>query len=172
MNLSQKKLIGKKGNKFLAEYVTLFNRMKQRENSRIQMIYKEWNIQATFAGDLKLATEQAEQLEKQKPKVDYFNSQVRNSGLMTTTEIAKDYGWSAARLNQELHKCGIIYQQGSGHRKVWVVYRDYANKGYAQYEPFTYQNGVSKVCTIILSGRKKVKSLSTTYLQKMVSDQH
>lgn len=135
------KLTGKKGNQFTAEYVTLFNRMKQRENSRIEMVYKEWNIPTTFAGALKLATEQAEQLEKQKPKVDYFNSQMRNPGLMTTTEIAKDYGWSAARLNQELHKRGIIYQQGSGHRKVWVVYRDYANRGYTQYEPFTYQNG-------------------------------
>ena len=135
------KLTGKKGNQFTAEYVTLFNRMKQRENSRIEMVYKEWNIPTTFAGALKLATEQAEQLEKQKPKVDYFNSQMRNPGLMTTTEIAKDYGWSAAKLNQELHKRGIIYQQGSGHRKVWVVYRDYADQGYTQYEPFTYKNG-------------------------------
>ncbi|MCT7833002.1 MAG: phage regulatory protein/antirepressor Ant [Lactobacillus crispatus] len=120
------KMTGKKGNQFTAQYVSLFNQMKQQIE-----IPSKFNIPKTLPEALRLAADQAEQLAKQKPKVDYFDSQMRNPGLMTTTEIAKDYGWSAKTLN----KRHIIFKQG----KHWVLYQKYADKGYTQYEPYDYQ---------------------------------
>ena len=138
------KLTGKKGNQFTAQYVTLFNQMKKQVNNPMELIYEKWDIPRTYGGALQLAANHAELLEKQKPKVEYYDSQMRNPGLMTTTEIAKDYGWSATKLNQELYRRRVIYPQGSGRHKVWVLYRDYAGRGYTQYEAFTYDKGDTK----------------------------
>lgn len=134
------KMTGKKGNQFTAQYVTLFNSMKQTiENSPqaiINQLHKDWEIPTTLGGALQLAANQQVEIEKMKPKVDYYDKQMRNPGLMTATEIAKDYGWSAATLNKELHKRSVIFKQG----KHWVPYSKYAGKGYTQYEPFDYQH--------------------------------
>ena len=134
------KMTGKKGNQFTAQYVTLFNSMKQTiENSPqaiLNQLHKDWGIPTTLGGALQLAANQQVEIEKMKPKVDYYDKQMRNPGLMTVTEIAKDYGWSATTLNKELHKRGVIFKQG----KHWVPYSKYASKGYTQYEPFDYQH--------------------------------
>ncbi|MBA1393668.1 Rha family transcriptional regulator, partial [Lactobacillus sp. XV13L] len=157
------KLTGKKGNQFTAQYVELFNRMKQQITNPMELVYQQWDIPRTYGGALKLAAAQQEQLEKQRPKVEYYDSQMHNPGLMTTTEIAKDYGWSAHRLNQELKQRGVIYEQGKGKRKVWVPYRQYAGKGYTQYEPFAYDSGQQKGLHNILKwtqrGRKFIYDL-------------
>lgn len=101
-----------------------------------------------LAGLLKQAADQLEQkdiqIKRLEPKANYFDSQMRNPGLMTTTEIAKDYGWSATKLNQELYRRRVIYPQGSGHHKVWVLYRDHADQGYTQYEPYSYVSNGTK----------------------------
>lgn len=134
------KMTGKKGNQFTAQYVTLFNSMKETiENGPqaiLKQLHKEWGIPTTLGGALQLAANQQVEIEKMKPKVDYYDSQMHNPGLMTITEIAKDYGWSAMTMNSELHKRGIIFKQG----KHWVPYSKYAGKGYTQYEPFDYQH--------------------------------
>jgi Rha family phage regulatory protein len=138
------KMTGKKGNQFTAQYVTLFNQMKQQITNPLEMVYEQWNIPRTYGGALKLAAAQAEQLEKQKPKVEYFESQMRNPGLMTITEIAKDFGWSGERLNKELYKREIIYPQSKGKKRVWVLYQKYADQGYTQYEPYSYSKDGKK----------------------------
>lgn len=133
------KMTGKKGNQFTAQYVSLFNRMKttlSQPELIMEQLRKEWDIPTTLGGALQLAANQQVEIEKMKPKVDYYDKQMRNPGLMTATEIAKDYGWSAATLNKELHKRGVIFKQG----KHWVPYSRYAGKGYTQYEPFDYQH--------------------------------
>ena len=116
------KMTGKKGNQFTAQYVTLFNSMKETIESGPQAIldqlHKDWGVPTTLGGALQLAANQQVEIEKMKPKVDYYDSQMRNPGLMTITEIAKDYGWSAMTMNSELHKRGIIFKQG----KHWVPY--------------------------------------------------
>lgn len=134
------KMTGKKGNQFTAQYVSLFNSMKTAiENSPqaiLDQLHKDWGIPTTLGGALQLAANQQVEIEKMKPKVDYYDTQMRNPGLMTATEIAKDYGWSAATLNKELHKRKVIFKQG----KHWVPYSKYAGKGYTQYEPFDYKH--------------------------------
>ena len=99
------KMTGKKGNQFTAQYVSLFNRMKttlSQPELIMEQLRKEWDIPTTLGGALQLAANQQVEIEKMKPKVDYYDKQMRNPGLMTATEIAKDYGWSAATLNNQL----------------------------------------------------------------------
>ncbi|WP_179396226.1 antA/AntB antirepressor family protein [Lacticaseibacillus absianus] len=67
---------------------------------------------------------------KMVPKVEYFDTQMHNPGLMTTTIIEKAYGKSAKWLNAKLSEMGIIFKQG----KQWVIKAKYAAKGYTGYD--------------------------------------
>lgn len=129
---------GRKALKFKLKYINAFNQMEAYIKANpVQKVLTKFPIPKTYGEALQLAADRQVQLEKQKPKIDYYNSQMRNPGLMTTTEIAKDYGWSAQQLNKELHKFHVIFKQG----KHWVIYQKFADKGYTQYEPFPYEKG-------------------------------
>lgn len=95
-----------------------------------------YQIPATYGEALQLAATLQTKIEHDAPSLKYFHDQMRNPGLMTTTEIAKDYGWSARKLNKYLESKGVIYRQGNK----WVIYQKYADKGYSQYESFPYDN--------------------------------
>lgn len=99
-------------------------------------IQQNYQIPQTYSDALRLAAKYYDINQKDKPKVEYFDNQMHNPGLMTVTEIAKDYGWSAKRMNLYLAEKRIIYRQG----KRWVLYQKYAAKGYAQYEAFPYDD--------------------------------
>ena len=130
------KMTGKKGNQFTAQYVGLFNSMKQEPQSRQPDSYM-------IDDPVKRAErwiEERKAYEKVLPKAEYYDSQMRNPGLMTVTEIAKDYGWSGSHMNQMLKELKVIYRQGSH----WVLYQKYANKGYGQYEPYPFKDSDGK----------------------------
>ena len=129
------KMTGTKGSLFTARYVNLFNEYEDHQR-RLAYQNPNWPIPATYAEALQLAATQTAKLEKQKPMIDYYKSQMRNPGLMTITEIAKDYGWSAVKMNRELAKRKVQYRQGQH----WVLYSQYADKGYASYEAFAYKD--------------------------------
>lgn len=129
------KMTGTKGSLFTARYVNLFNEYEDHQR-RLAYQNPNWPIPATYAEALQLAATQTAKLEKQKPMIDYYKSQMRNPGLMTITEIAKDYGWSAVKMNRELAKRKVQYRQGQH----WVLYSRYADKGYASYEAFAYKD--------------------------------
>lgn len=129
------KMTGTKGSLFTGRYVNLFNEYEDHQR-RLAYQNPNWPIPATYAEALQLAATQTAKLEKQKPMIDYYKSQMRNPGLMTITEIAKDYGWSAVKMNRELAKRKVQYRQGQH----WVLYSQYADKGYASYEAFAYKD--------------------------------
>ncbi|MCC0669203.1 phage antirepressor KilAC domain-containing protein [Clostridioides sp. ZZV14-6153] len=96
---------------------------------------------------IKLATDLKEEREKRKaleltnnkqqqiigelkPKADYTDLILRNKGLVTITQIAKDYGMSGKAMNKKLHELGIQFKQ-SGQ---WLLYSDYQSKGYTHSE--------------------------------------
>lgn len=99
-------------------------------------IQQNYPIPQTYSDALRLAAKYYDINKKNQPKVEYFDNQMHNPGLMTVTEIAKDYGWSAKRMNLYLAEKRIIYRQG----KRWVLYQKYAAKGYAQYEAFPFDD--------------------------------
>lgn len=124
---------GAKAMEFKLKYINAFNQM-EKEIKAIQAGHLDsYMIKDPVKRAQKWVEEQKAYL-KIKPKADYYDSQMRNPGLMTTTEIAKDFGWTAKRMNIELHERRVIYKQG----KVWVLYRKYDAKGYTQYEPYSY----------------------------------
>ncbi|MGJ3713810.1 BRO family protein, partial [Limosilactobacillus fermentum] len=69
-----------------------------------------YQIPATYGEALQLAATLQTKIEHDAPSLKYFHDQMRNPGLMTTTEIAKDYGWSARKLNKYLESKGVIYR--------------------------------------------------------------
>lgn len=67
-----------------------------------------------------------------KPKADKYDRYLSNKGLITITEIAKEYGMSGRELNKFLHDKRIIYKKGDK----WFMYQRYANDGLVGYEIF------------------------------------
>lgn len=68
--------------------------------------------------------------EELQPKADKYDRYLSNKGLITITEIAKEYGMSGRELNKFLHEKGVIYKRGSK----WFIYQKYANERYVGYE--------------------------------------
>lgn len=121
---------GKKAMQFKLKYIDAFNKMEsivKKEN--------QFAMPQTFGEALQLAADQQKLIEKNQPKVEYYDQQMRNPGLMTVTEIAKDFGLSATKLNKFLERKHVQYKQG----KHWVLYQEYADQGLANYEPFAYE---------------------------------
>lgn len=87
-----------------------------------------------------------------KPKADYYDEILNNPGLVTITQIAKDYGMSGKRMNEVLHDPGIQYKQSDQ----WLLYSKYHGMGYTH----------SKTVDIVRSdGRPDVK-MNTKWSQK------
>mgnify|MGYP000978067432 CR=1 FL=1 len=122
------KMTGKKGNLFTASYITKFNKMEK------QQISVKFEIPQTYSDALRLAADQQDQLDKQKPIVEYTKTMLLNPGLETTTAIAKNYGMGAKKFNALLHELGIQYRQSG----TWYLYAKYQDKGYTHIEPFDY----------------------------------
>ena len=75
-------------------------------------------------------TMQVQQINELKPKADYCDLILKNKGLVTISQIAKDYGKSGKTMNAILHELGMQYKQ-SGQ---WLLYSKYQDKGYTQSE--------------------------------------
>lgn len=74
------------------------------------------------------------QLAEAKPKIDYCDLILQCPDLVTTSQIAKDYGYSAKKFNQLLHELGVQFKQGG----VWLLYQKYAAQGWSQTRTHKY----------------------------------
>lgn len=87
-----------------------------------------------------------------KPKAIYYDSILANPGLVTITQIAKDYGMSGKKLNKLLHECGIQYKINGQ----WLLYAKYHDCGYTHSETVEFEH---------TDGRKDV-TMITKWTQK------
>ena len=78
---------------------------------------------------------QNQQMIEMQPKVSYYDVVLNCADLVAISVIAKDYGWSATKLNQYLQQKGIQYKQGG---KIWLLYQKYAEKGYTSTKTHSY----------------------------------
>ena len=78
---------------------------------------------------------QKQQLLEMKPKVSYYDVVINSPDLISITEIAKDYGWSAKHMNGYLHSKGIQYKQGD---RIWILYQKYAEQGLTSTKTHAY----------------------------------
>lgn len=89
------------------------------------------------------------ELEYVKPlevEAKYTKEVLRSDSLLTVTQIAKDLGLSAIKLNKLLESLDIQYKKGGK----WYIKTKYQDKGYAQYE------------TTLISDNKTVHNLKWT----------
>lgn len=80
---------------------------------------------------------QKQLIAEMKPKVTYCQIVLECQDAISISKIAKDYGWSANKMNDYLHAKGVQYKQGD----TWLLYQKYANYGYTKSETVVYGNG-------------------------------
>jgi anti-repressor protein len=95
-------------------------------------VEKEWNSpEMIMKRALSYANTKVKKLESRveqlQPDADYCKNVLKNPTLISSTEIAKRYGWGAVTLHKKLHELGVMYKQG----KQWILYAKYSRLGYA-----------------------------------------
>ncbi|MDR0883420.1 MAG: phage antirepressor KilAC domain-containing protein [Oscillospiraceae bacterium] len=80
------------------------------------------------------AAVQEQQIAEMKPKAGYYDVVLACKNAVTMRVIAKDYGWSAQRMNAFLHDHGIQYKQGG----VWLLYQNHAANGYTDTKTYVH----------------------------------
>ena len=77
-------------------------------------------------------------------KAGYYDRILNSKNSVPVTQIAKDYGMTAIAFNKMLHEFKVQYPVG----KAWVLYADYADKGYTQSKTYsiTEEKSVMHTC--------------------------
>ena len=144
---------------FKMAYINKFNEMEKQLS--VPKTYAEALLEA---GRLALENEKLEaKNEKQKqvildyePKVSYYDRILSDTeSSLTVSQISKDYGLSAKRLNEILHEQKFQYKSG----KQWLLYQNYTGKGYTK--SITWEkNGKSGIYTkFTQKGRVEIHNL-------------
>lgn len=87
---------------------------------------------------------QKQQITEMKPKASYYDVVLNCKDLVPISVIAKDYGWSANRMNKYLHEKGVQYKQGN---KIWLLYQKYAEMGYTNTKTHSYPDSEGSMHT-------------------------
>lgn len=117
---------GRKADEFKLKYIDAFNRMEEQ----IKQQPAQYKLPQTFSEALIELAKEVKKNEVLKPKAEKYDRYLSNKGLITITEIAKEYGMSGVKLNQFLRDKRVIYKRGNK----WFVYQKYANERYVGYE--------------------------------------
>ena len=77
------------------------------------------------------------------PKVTYYDKILQSKGLVTVSQIAKDYGLSPQKLNKLLHEEGVQYKV-SGQ---WLLYAKHADRGYTKSQSYVDSTDTTRMNT-------------------------
>lgn len=148
---------GKKALEWKLKYIDAFNQMEDRLKNGNQLTEEERLKLQLFSKDasevayahnrlIELATAPLiAENEELKPKAEYHDEVLKKDGLITTTVVAKDLGFSSAnKLNKVMNANHIIFKNQSG---TWCPYAEYEwliEDNYADYESYTNEH--SKPC--------------------------
>lgn len=142
----QRSAKGRQARKYFIEVEKMWNspemimkRALEIANKKVEYLQLENSKKSQVIGELK-------------PKADYTDKILKNTGLVTITQIAKDYGMSGKKMNELLHSSKVQYKQ----RNQWLLYSEHHGKGYTH----------SETVDIIRSdGREDIK-MNTKWTQK------
>lgn len=129
---------GSKAIQFKLQYIEAFNKMEEELKALAAPSYmiadpieraKAWIAEQEKVQQLELENKiKDQQIAEYQPKVDYADTILQSKDTVSTTQIAKDYGMSARKLNQLLYVLNVQFNQ-SGQ---WLLYSKYQAKGYTQ----------------------------------------
>ncbi|EMW6317266.1 phage antirepressor KilAC domain-containing protein [Enterococcus faecalis] len=77
-----------------------------------------------------------QQIAEMKSKATYYDVVLKCRDAVNISVIAKDYGWSAIRMNEYLHDRGIQFKQGD----IWLLYQKHAPNGYTKTNTHIYED--------------------------------
>lgn len=135
---------GNKALKFKMDYINAFNKMEVELNSPEKIMARALKIADETINRLSLENKmQTQQIKELKPKADYVDRILNSKSLVTTTQIAKDYGMSAITFNKKLNELGVQFKQS----EQWLLYSKYHDKGYTHSETvsITHSDGRNDV---------------------------
>lgn len=110
-------------NSFSEALLLAAKQQEQIEQQQKQIEQKQATIEA-----------QTSELKKQAPKVEYYDNTLQSVNTLTATQVAKERGMDAEKLNKRLKEAGIIYRQ-SGQ---WIIKQPYASWGLHKTRTQTY----------------------------------
>ena len=133
---------GEKGIVFTVRYMDKFEEMEKKLQKQLPSTYIEAleQLLASEKEKERLALENKAQLQiigELQPKADYTDEILKSNSSMNISQIAKDYGMSAKKLNSILHDLGVQYKSNGQ----WLLYSNFHDKGYTKSETGTYDNG-------------------------------
>lgn len=128
---------------FKLAYIREFDRMKE-ELEKQNKIPQSFSEALLLAGRIQAEKERLELENKQmKPKIEYVDNVLVSETLLTTTQIAKDFGLSAMKLNKILHEQGVQYKQSNQ----WLLYAKYLQEGLCQSNTYLCEDGEARFLT-------------------------
>ena len=87
-----------------------------------------------------VAAVQKQQIAEMQPKATYYDVVLKCKDAVNISVIAKDYGWSAQKMNEFLHQKGIQYKQSN----IWLLYQKHAGCGYTKTNTHIYEDSCGK----------------------------
>ena len=84
-----------------------------------------------------------QQITEMKPKASYYDVVLNCKDLVAISAIAKDYGWSAKKMNKYLNKKCVQFKQGD----IWLLYQKYAKLGYTSTKTHSYNGNDGNIHT-------------------------
>ena len=99
-------------------------------------------------------------IRKMQPKANYCDKVLNSKDVFCITTIAKTYDWSGKRMNQFLQDQHVQYKLDGG----WVLYQEYAGKGYTKSVTFIRKSDDGNVRVRIVTkwtqkGRQLIENL-------------
>lgn len=146
-------------NDFKMAYINKFNELEKQVKEMQPLIPQDYpsalralaesvEHQQALAIELR---EKSDLIDTLQPKASYYDLVLQCKDLLTTTMIAKDYGFSAHKLNSLLAEDNIQYKQ-SGR---YFLYAKYAGKGYAGSKTYPITKGGEPATTSSLAWTQK-----------------
>lgn len=119
----------------MARALTIAQTTLARRDERIAQ------LQATNESQALRIEQQEEQLNASAPKVKFYEEHLQSNDTLTTTQVAKEIGLDANKLNQRLKAIGIIYKQ-SGQ---WLLKQPFCQWGLhaTRTQTFTRSDGTT-----------------------------
>lgn len=122
------------------------SRIDFTDPSTILQLAQNWKDEADRreAAEIMVA-EQEIKLLLQEPKVEFHDQVMLTEDGILITVIAKEFGWSASRMNKKLIDLKILYKAG----ETYVLHAKYQNLGYAKTKTHKYVDSEGKLHSAI-----------------------